>query len=236
MVSGNNSIDTLLRTGESLALRGSRCNSPRVPEDSKCKGCPPMYKGKLCSSTTRYNNQNLGACGCGNQYRSDAAAGITRTLPLDYWTLTSFTAALNCKNLDPDDPSLAWCPTKCGSCYELCSTGGLTQSAHGNDRPSPGVCKVFKVVDRCGDGYDNPGPNWCSQQITWQQCLSDPSGCKKAGNTNWFGYPIHFDLQDSNHQILAGLGWDNIEVTFEPVSCEKWVAPDDVETCTGCEF
>lgn len=173
-----------------------------------------MYNGKLCASTTRYNDQTKAACGCGN---SDP-------VPPDWWTLTKLTAAINCINLDPSHPSLSWCPAGCGSCYKLCSTGGTTQG-----KPTkPDVCRVFKVTNRCGDGYDvDGGRDWCSQHLTWRDCQARPEECKKEGSTNWFGYPAHFDLQDFHHQAFNGLGWDNVEVTFEPVSCSvgNWTGP-----------
>ena len=38
---------------------------------------------------------------------------------------------------------------------------------------------------------------------TYSQCLSDPSSCAALGNTNIFGYPAHFDLQNANLQVSA---------------------------------
>mmetsp|Transcript_15586 Transcript_15586/g.27326 ORF Transcript_15586/g.27326 Transcript_15586/m.27326 type:complete len:317 (+) Transcript_15586:84-1034(+) len=233
-----------LDTNSSTGNKG-HCESPRTPQYTKCRGCPPMYKGKPCASSTRYNNKNLGACGCGNRYRADRERHIKGGLPKDYWTLTSWTAAMNCVNLDSDgDGSLAWCPSKCGSCYKLCATGGLVQSGHDKSDnggcgeegcPGAGVCKTFKVVDRCGDGFDQGGkPNWCSQKISEQQCQDNPGKCKKSGNTNWYGYPAHFDLQDLHGQVLHGLGWDNAEITYEKVSCDSWHAPKNAEECRGC--
>ena len=40
------------------------------------------------------------------------------------------------------------------------------------------------------------------------------------GKTNKFGYPAHFDLLNNAGQVDQ-LGWDNIEVTFEPVDCSR---------------
>lgn len=194
---------------------GDRCDSKRVPQHTRCTGCPPMYNGKPCASTTRYNDQTKAACGCGE---SDP-------IPSDWWTLTKLTAALNCKNLDPSNPKLSWCPSGCGGCYRLCTTGGTTQGI----ATKPGVCRVFKITNRCGDGFDlEHGRDWCSQHMTWQECQEDPERCKKDGNTNWFGYSAHFDLQDFHHQVYHhGLDWDNVEVTFEPVHCGagNWTGP-----------
>lgn len=175
-----------------------------------------MYNGKLCASTTRYNDQTKAACGC----------GTSDPVPSDWWTLTAFTAALNCKNLDSSDPLLAWCPTGCGGCYRLCTTGGTTQGY-----PTvPDKCHVFKITNRCGDGFGTVGGggygnDWCSNRLSWKECLEDPEKCMEEGSTNWFGYSAHFDLQDFSHQI-KDLQWDNVEVTFERVPCNKsWHGP-----------
>lgn len=149
----------------------------------------------------------------------------------DFWTLTEYTAAMNCANLD-NDPDKSWCPLNCGECYKLCTTGGSTQGR----KPKAGVCRVFKITNHCGDGYDDHTPDWCSQHMSWQQCKADPNKCRKVGNTNQFGYPAHFDLQDYHRQITSnttGLDWDNAEVTFEKVSCGQWHGPQDVQ-CEGC--
>lgn len=206
-------------------LRGAsnvsdRCGCARAPLFAKCTGCPPTFNGKPCASTTRYNDMTKGSCGCGE---SDP-------VPEDWWTLTSYTMALNTVNLNPSDPSNSYCLANCGQCYELCSTGGSTQgktTAHG-------VCKVFKVTNRCGDGFDVGRPDWCSQVMTFADCHGNPSKCRASGSTNQFGYPAHFDLQDYHLQISSGLSWDNVEVTFEPVSCDRWQGPKDVK-CSGCQ-
>ncbi|CAE8614450.1 unnamed protein product [Polarella glacialis] len=195
------------------------CESHRQPRASKCTGCPPMYKGKPCASTTWYEDTTRGACGCGNRGH----------VPDDFWTLTHYTAAINCVNLDHGDPAKSWCPANCGHCYQLCSTGGATQG----QSTAEGVCRVFKVTNRCGDGWDQRHPDWCSQRMSHSHCSNDPNSCKKTGNTNIFGYPAHFDLQDFHRQITSGLGWDNSEVTFEHVSCDRWKGPQGA-SCNGC--
>lgn len=115
---------------------------------------------------------------------------------------------------------LSWCPSQCGSCYELCSTGGTTQG----NMTAPDVCRTFKITNRCGDGYKQY-PMWCSNELSWQECLKSPEQCRQQNSTNWYGYPAHFDLQDLNYQITSHLKWNNVEVTFEPVSCSKWKGP-----------
>jgi len=197
-----------------------RCDSVNVPKESKCTGCPPMYKGKLCASTTRYNDRTKGSCGCGR----------TDPVPDDWWTLTNYTAALNCINLDPERPFLSWCPSGCGGCFRLCSTGGTTSGKPGITETD--TCRTFKVTNRCGDGYKQY-PEWCSNELTWQQCQDSPALCSKKGSTNKFGYPAHFDLQDFHLQVSKGLGWDNAEVTFEVVPCEEhWQS--SAAACPSC--
>lgn len=180
-----------------------------------------MYNGKLCASTTWYEDRTLGSCGCGDKPMVDD----------DYWTLNSFTAALNTVSMDPQNPALSWCLSGCGSCYELCATGGSVNSP-GLAMPF-GQCTVFKITNRCADGWNEGVPNWCSQHLSWQDCQADPERCRQPGGTNIFGYSAHFDLQDAHRQIQNTLGWINPEVTFEPVSCDKWQGPPDAE-CPGC--
>merc|ERR1712117_931689 len=55
----------------------STCESLATPVLSKCQGCPPMYNGKPCASTTRYNDLTKGSCGCGDDPN-----------PTSFWTKT----------------------------------------------------------------------------------------------------------------------------------------------------
>ena len=73
------------------------------------------YNGKVCASTTRYNDLTKGACGCGSEPN-----------PKSYWTKSGYTAAANAMLMDPSNPNLGWCPKDCGMCFRLCSTGGNT--------------------------------------------------------------------------------------------------------------
>lgn len=205
-------------SGHSGGLEG-RCDSEKLPKDSRCTGCPPRFNGKLCASTTRYNDMTKGACGCGD----------SEPVPADWWTLTTYTAALNCKNLDPANPLLSWCPAGCGGCFEVCSTGGTTSGK----TTKAGVCRVFTITNRCGDGYKEY-PEWCSQELSYQECEKDPSKCQQFGSTNNYGYPAHFDLQDYHLQVSSELGWDNVEVTFEPVPCSRWNGGE--RKCSHCRM
>lgn len=71
---------------------------------------------------------------------------------------------------------------------------------------------------RCGDGYGEEDNYLCGQNMAPWDCVDDPELCKELKNTNKYGYPAHFDLQDANQQI-TGKGWDNPEVTWELVDC-----------------
>lgn len=67
---------------------------------------------------------------------------------------------------------------------------------------------------------------WCSNNLSYAECRADPVLCQQMHSTNHYGYPAHFDLQDFHLQVSTGLDWDNVEVTFEPVSCSEWNGPD----------
>ena len=53
----------------------SSCSHSTEPLLSMCQGCPPMFEGLPCASTTWYNDLTKGSCGCG-----------TEPNPPDYWT------------------------------------------------------------------------------------------------------------------------------------------------------
>ena len=197
---------------ESVVVRRD-CNSPNRPKNSKCTGCPPRHNGKLCASTTRYTDCTRAACGLGPL--DDGPADRCQK----NWTFTSFTAAMNAKSLSQTDARQAWCPkdSKCGKCFRLCTTGG----AINGKSSKAGECKVFKITNRCGDGFDDNTPYWCSQKMSYAECEAEPSKCVQSGNTNDHGYSAHFDLMDLNNQITE-LGWDNPEVTFEEVDCSEF--------------
>ncbi len=65
----------LALTAAALVSCDSSCSHESTPKLSKCSGCPPKFNGKLCASTTRYNDLTKGACGCG-----------TEPNPPNYWT------------------------------------------------------------------------------------------------------------------------------------------------------
>ncbi len=185
-----------------LVYSKSSCTFENTPFSSKCYGCPPKFNGKLCASTTRYLMDNISACGCNlhkNSYK--------------------FTAASNTALLNPDNPSLSWCPINCGSCYELCTTGGslfYTESKFNK----PNKCIIFQINDRCADGYKKPSESqYCRQEISPYECVNNNTLCNQKKSTNNFGYSAHFDLQDIGGQISNELLWDNAEITFQKVKC-----------------
>ena len=116
-------------------LGESSCQHPEAPKLSNCEGCPPMFDGKPCASTTWYNDLTKGACGCGDEPN-----------PPDFWTKSKYTAAGNAMMMDPGDPTNSWCTSNCGLCFELCTTGGTI-----NGEPStPAECIVIQLENREG--------------------------------------------------------------------------------------
>lgn len=197
----------------------SSCRHESTPILSKCTGCPPKYNGKLCASTTRYTDLTRGACGCGTDSNTK-----------NFWTKSTYTAALNCMYLDETNPTNSWCPKNCGKCFNLCATGGTT-SGKIPSSSSSSQCITVQITNRCGDGYNNSAQaQWCRQQMTPSQCELNPSECANMLNTNDYGYSAHFDLQNVNGQIDA-LGWDNVEVTFEEVDCTQDTFGNWEDTC-----
>ena len=123
----------LLLSLVSNTLGESSCQHPEAPKLSNCEGCPPMFDGKPCASTTWYNDLTKGACGCGDEPN-----------PPDFWTKSKYTAAGNAMMMDPENPTNSWCTSNCGLCFELCTTGGTI-----NGEPSsPGECIVIQLENR----------------------------------------------------------------------------------------
>jgi len=207
--------------GSGVADDASRCESAETPVGSNCTGCPPRFEGKLCASTTWYEDHTMGACGCGDKQMVDH----------DWWTLTAHTAAMNTVNMHVEDPSRGFCLDGCGRCFELCATGGSVNTI--DLHAEQGRCEVFKITNRCADGWVEGEPNWCSQRLSYQECAEDPEKCKNIHSTNMFGYAAHFDLMDAHRQVQLGLQWVNAEVTFEEVPCSRWSGPPDAP-CPGC--
>merc|ERR1719481_2531032 len=198
----------------------SSCSHSTSPILSLCEGCPPMFQGKPCASTTWYNDLTKGACGCSSEPN-----------PPEFWSKAGFTCAANAMTIDDTDPYLAWCPKNCGLCFHLCTTGGTT-----NGEPSPaGECETFQITNRCGDGYGEADTYLCGQELSPWSCIENPGLCSAERSTNMYGYPAHFDLQNAMLQITEGKGWHNPEVTFEEVPCPTGATLGDWEEDCYCD-
>ena len=69
-------ISCLILLFQNIKVHGdSSCSHSTDPLLSMCEGCPPMYNGLPCASTTWYNDLTKGSCGCG-----------TEPNPPDFWT------------------------------------------------------------------------------------------------------------------------------------------------------
>ena len=88
-------------------------------------------------------------------------------------------------------------------------------------RTKQGNCSYVSepILSRCGDGFGEENNYLCGQNMSPWDCVADPGRCEEMKNTNMYGYPAHFDLQNANLQITEGLGWNNPEVTWEQVDC-----------------
>ena len=109
------------------------CDSLASPVNTKCQGCPPMYNGKPCASTTRYTGLSKGSCGCGSDPN-----------PPNFWTKTRYTAAGNAAMMDDMNPLNSWCTKNCGLCFEVCTTGG----SHTGASHTPDECIVVQIENR----------------------------------------------------------------------------------------
>ena len=109
------------------------CDSLASPVNTKCQGCPPMYNGKPCASTTRYTGFSKGPCGCGSDPN-----------PPNFWTKTRYTAAGNAAMMDDMNPLNSWCTKNCGLCFEVCTTGG----SHTGASHTPDDCIVVQIENR----------------------------------------------------------------------------------------
>ncbi|KAH9493079.1 hypothetical protein Btru_022765 [Bulinus truncatus] len=96
-----------------------------------------------------------------------------------------------------------WCGQNCGRCVKLTPTGGFVP---GQGRPPRNLNpQIFLVTNDCPR---EGNWNWCGQ-----------GGAPGSGQTNAYGYEVHFDLQNHNRQVTGGLDWDNAETVWEEVEC-----------------
>ncbi|XP_052760568.1 endoglucanase-like [Mya arenaria] len=170
-------------------LAGLVCVS--VEGAGKCSGSPKRYNGKMCASTTHYEDYHKGACGCG------PASGDNQF----QWNHNGFNTAPNQAFFDAAGGS--WCGQNCGKCVRLTTTGGWVDGQGGH--VSEGQSHVFMVTNLCPNVY--PNTRWCSQSAS-------------NGFKNQDGYHNHFDLENGAGQLSA-IGWadKNPEVTWEFADC-----------------
>ncbi|CAL1547148.1 unnamed protein product [Lymnaea stagnalis] len=149
------------------------------------------HNGKPCASTTRYDDGNRGACGCGPPNSNTPFA----------WNLEDYVTAPNQKFFD-DGGDKQWCGHNCGHCVKLTPTGGFVPGK--GQAPHSLNAHIFMVTNDCPIVGNQ---EWCGQ-----------AGKPGTNHANSHVYVIHFDLQNHKSQIAA-LGWDNPEVTWESVAC-----------------
>ncbi|KAK3095022.1 hypothetical protein FSP39_009283, partial [Pinctada imbricata] len=118
-----------------------------VDAGPRCTGNPKMYNGKMCASTTRYNDYHKGACGCGPA-SGDSQFG---------WNHDHFVTAPNQYFFDEHDKH--WCGNNCGRCVKLTTTGGYVDGQGGPT--GGGQSHVFMVTNLCPNEY--PNQHWCNQ-------------------------------------------------------------------------
>lgn len=125
----------------SVALAIILC-STLIDAEGVCTGYPKMYNGKPCASTTRYWDDQKGACGC----------GTSDTNPFS-WQWTKPTAAASA----PIFGSGTWCGSGCGKCFKLTPTA-VGASAEGTGAPAltPLVVKVTNLCPYSGN------EQWCA--------------------------------------------------------------------------
>ena len=75
------------------------------------------------------------------------------------------------------------------------------------------TCADMRERLRC-----DPQPNYlCGQELAPWDCVADPGRCQQTGNTNMYGYPAHFDLQNAKLQVSLNSG-----VWITPFSSIRW--------------
>jgi hypothetical protein len=113
--------------------------------DGVCTGYPKMYNGKPCASTTRYWDNQMGACGCGTGNTSPFA-----------WQWSKPTAAASA----PIFGSGTWCGSGCGKCFKLTPTA-IGASPEGTGAPALDSL-VVKVTNLCPYSGNEA---WCAYDV-----------------------------------------------------------------------
>lgn len=183
----------------------------------KCQGNPPMYDGKLCATTTRYNDNTKGSCGCGS------GGGFNGHTEGAYpWIKELYTAAGSRNLIGRSTLGMGddWCVPGCGSCYKLTSIGDTPVRTNPNGEKSG-----------MGKPSVNPGKSITVMITNSCPLTGNEQWCSEEGLSNHYGFPYHFDVWNSPN--FQALGWDNEIVTFERVPCSDPSAPnlDHWKTC-----
>ena len=188
--------------------------SSKKPEGSKCQGCPPMFDGKPCASTTRYNGRKWGdgSCAC-----------------RDPWTKSKYTAAANAVFMNPlrkrvtAASAVDFCQENCGQCYRICTTGG----SHTNSPNVANVCIVIQLENTCPPA----GNAACRQTMSPEHCADHPTNCTSGAGE--FGYPAHFDLQNADNQGVDSVNQKTLPVLLPSLLPSSFFEKD---TCMNCHF
>ncbi|KAL9624209.1 MAG: hypothetical protein Q9160_001456 [Pyrenula sp. 1 TL-2023] len=125
----------------------------------------------LQATTTRYFDNQEGACGCGTSSGAFPwQLGISTSSNPKIYTAAASQALF-------DSSGSSWCGSGCGTCYELTSTGAAPQG-QGTGGVS-GQSIIVMVTNLC--------PNNGNQQ--W---------CPTVGGKNNYGFSYHFDINAEN--------------------------------------
>jgi len=110
--------------------------------DSACTGDPKTLNGVPCASTTRYWDNQMGACGCGTD----------SSHPFSFqWQ--NYTAAAS----PPIFGSATWCGSGCGKCFQLTPTGYSPTGGNGcGSHCSPITVMVTNLCPQQGN------EQWCA--------------------------------------------------------------------------
>ncbi|KAK7476240.1 hypothetical protein BaRGS_00032516, partial [Batillaria attramentaria] len=203
----------LVNCPSSLAQHWNECECHRDEMFSRTRTCVRRYMGKTCASTTRYDDNRRGACGCGPH--GEVAHN---------WTLSEYLTAPS-QNYFDDGGNTHWCGNNCGSCVKLTPTDErcvrMTHTERGfvpfkGRPPTTTEPVIFMVTNNCPTKV----AQWCG--------IEDKPGTSNFiiflllllphYQVNTHGYEVHFDLQNHVGQ-MDRLGWDNPEVTWEEVDC-----------------
>jgi len=109
-----------------------------------CSGSPPTYNGLPCATTTRYYDDDEGACGCGSSSGPYA------------WYTTTYTAAASQAVFDSGGAT--WCGAGCGICFQITPTGDCPTGGNCASSTTPIVIMVTNLCPYNGNTVWCPNP------------------------------------------------------------------------------